>query len=650
MRAETSPNSIVRSQRTDIQALRGLAIILVLLHHARIAVVPGGFLGVDIFFVISGFLMAGLIDEALDNGTFSFASFYARRARRLLPAAYATLLVTAAVAPFLLDATEYRYFLSQLAGSFGFVVNFVLWQQTDYFGSGAELKPLLHMWSLSVEEQFYIFLPMGMLLATKRFRFAAIVALVMVSGALCIYVMRISPSATFYMLPTRAWELGLGSMTALLVRGGTVLPRPMPMVRIACAAVLIAVPLVADAGGHPGLPAAICCVATAILLVPGAMLGSGKVLAPMTWSGDRSYSLYLVHWPIFSLVNNIYIEPVPQYLNVALLLACLAWTEVQYRFVEQPYRRLVMTPKVLAVLFTVPLLCVGVSAVVGSQLSGGQRFTARTPNHGLSDQCTFKKTYDRRAACQSGPHPQILVWGDSFAMHVVPGMLASAPNGVAQATRFVCGPFVGIAPMDRYNYPLHWAKSCIAFNDSVIAALANWPDIHYVVLATSMLQYMPNGEDHDWHTLVRNGGAYQTRPREISSLSESLQLTVDKLHAMGKKVILFTPPPSTGIDTSRCIERRLESLPTVSENDQCTFSRSEYQDQRRDMLSFLGAVQQQGIVPTMSLDQRLCNSGTCLNRIDNVTIYQDRAHLSIEGSRYLGQQMDWAAIIANRAM
>ena len=323
----------LRPQRIDIQALRGLAIILVLMHHARISFVPGGFLGVDIFFVISGYLMAGIIDEALNNGSFSFAAFYARRVRRLLPAAYATLLVTAALAPLLLDASEYRYFVTQLAGSFGFFVNFVLWQQTDYFGSGAELKPLLHMWSLSVEEQFYIFLPMGMLLATRRFRLAAITALVLASAALCVHVLRISPSATFYLLPTRAWELGLGSMTALLVRRGVLQSRPLPALRIACAATLVVVPLLADAGGHPGLPAALCCLATALLLVPGAQVGSGKLLAPIAWTGDRSYSLYLVHWPVYSLVNNVYIDAVPQYLNLALLLVCLLWTEVQYRYV-----------------------------------------------------------------------------------------------------------------------------------------------------------------------------------------------------------------------------------------------------------------------------------------------------------------------------
>jgi peptidoglycan/LPS O-acetylase OafA/YrhL len=124
----------------------------VVLNHARLPYLPAGFLGVDIFFVISGYLMTGLIDEALDNGSFTFGSFYTRRARRLLPEAFATFTVTAIAAPLLLDATELRSFVAQLAGAFTFTANIVLLHQTDYFGNQAAMKPLLHVWSLSLEE------------------------------------------------------------------------------------------------------------------------------------------------------------------------------------------------------------------------------------------------------------------------------------------------------------------------------------------------------------------------------------------------------------------------------------------------------------------------------------------------------------------
>lgn len=158
--AEHRVTAPATSHRQDIQGLRAIAILLVLVHHARLPGLPGGFLGVDMFFVISGYLMAGLIDNWLNSGIFTLKDFYARRIRRLFPAAYATLTLTALAAPWLLDSVEYGNFVKQLAGSFAFVVNIVLWKQTDYFSTAAELKPLLHMWSLAVEEQFYLTFPL----------------------------------------------------------------------------------------------------------------------------------------------------------------------------------------------------------------------------------------------------------------------------------------------------------------------------------------------------------------------------------------------------------------------------------------------------------------------------------------------------------
>ena len=205
------------STRIDIQALRGLAVLLVVFYHARLGPPVAGYLGVDIFFVISGFLITGLVRKSIERGDFSFTQFYFRRAKRLLPAAYVTFLVTVLCAPVILGSEELNDLVAQVVGAVTFTANIVLWQQAGYFEGPAELKPLLHVWSLSIEEQYYFLLPASLVLIPRRFWLPAAIATAALSLALCIVGGYWKPIATFYLLPTRAWELAIGSIGALVI-------------------------------------------------------------------------------------------------------------------------------------------------------------------------------------------------------------------------------------------------------------------------------------------------------------------------------------------------------------------------------------------------------------------------------------------------
>ena len=260
-------------QRTDIQALRGIAVLLVLAHHARVPLIHGGYLGVDIFFVLSGFLITTLVAREIRAGSFSFSGFYWRRAWRLLPAAYATLAICIGVAPFLLTNHEMREFVAQVWGAVTFTANFVLWQQTGYFERAAELKLLLHVWSLSIEEQYYFVLPALLFFLRPSKWLAAAVFLTVCSLALCIFVTYESPAAAFYWLPTRAWEMGLGSVAAMLApRLNAVSFRGKQHVGLLGLLAVAALALFPLSKVHPGIDAYIACVATV-----------GLVLLPTVW-------------------------------------------------------------------------------------------------------------------------------------------------------------------------------------------------------------------------------------------------------------------------------------------------------------------------------------------------------------------------------
>ena len=237
------------------------------------------------------------------------------------------------------------------------MANIVFWRQSEYFGSGAALKPLLHMWSLSLEEQFYIVLPALLWLCPKQLRLPLVSFATLASATLCIVAIGRAPSFTFYALPTRCWELGFGAIAALLVRRGFVPPAPAKALRLACASVLAVILFRAVEAGHPGVPAFIACAATAVLVMPGLELRSPG-LRPLAWIGDRSYSLYLVHWPIFSFASHIALGPVPAWVNALLILICFGCTELQYRLVEQRFRTLVLDHRAVLVLLSIPLICV----------------------------------------------------------------------------------------------------------------------------------------------------------------------------------------------------------------------------------------------------------------------------------------------------
>ena len=203
MSLKTSPAT---KFRTDIQVLRGFAVLIVLFYHAKMGFLPAGYLGVDVFFVISGFLITHLVKSGLERGDFSFSEFYFRRAKRLLPAAYVTFFVTALLAPFFLGSIEMSDFRMQMLGAVAFIGNIVLWQQSGYFGGAAEFKPLLHVWSLAIEEQYYFILPAFLFFLPRRF-WKPVTAFVLVfSLALCLFLVQKKASATFFLLPTRAWN------------------------------------------------------------------------------------------------------------------------------------------------------------------------------------------------------------------------------------------------------------------------------------------------------------------------------------------------------------------------------------------------------------------------------------------------------------
>jgi peptidoglycan/LPS O-acetylase OafA/YrhL len=635
--------------RSDIQALRGIAVLLVIVQHARAGLVEAGYLGVDIFFVVSGFLITGLIARGIEDGSFRFGEFYFRRAKRLLPAAYVTFAVTALLAALLLDLGEWRDFCRQLAGAVTFTANFVLWRQTGYFEGAAALKPLLHVWSLSVEEQYYLLAPATMLLVPRRLWAAGAAFVFAASFALYLWLAPRDPSAAFYLLPTRAWELALGSLAALVPWGEgarRAFAKATPLGVIA----LAVLPL-----WSPGLPAMLrlplVCLGTFVVVARVPEPGSERpVVAALARIGDASYSLYLVHWPIFALLNNYAIgDPAMGRPGDAILLAAVAAAFVLgyllYRHVEQPVRRMALRPSGRLLLPTLAISIVLATVPFAAGARTGAKFEAlRRDNLGFGQSCEGGREFRPLPGCRNARAPRVMVWGDSFAMALVPGLARTSPGGVMQATKSVCAPFLGLAQVTP-EYPRDYAEGCIAFNDSVLAYLAKTPSVRVVVLSSPFYPYF----DPQRRLLLRADGALVDREPAQELALAAMRDTVARLRAAGKRVLVVAPPPSSGVDMTHCLERRAGDSALSSRKTDCRIRVADYQASKAQTLQFLARMETEADVPVLRFDPLLCDRDFCLTELDGSILYRDEGHFSNEGSlaiarrMHLGKQIDQLA-------
>jgi peptidoglycan/LPS O-acetylase OafA/YrhL len=453
-----------------VDGLRGVAVLAVLGFHAFPESVPGGFVGVDVFFVISGFLITGIIARHLERGEFSFAAFYARRVRRLFPALVLVLAATLSLGWLVLLPHEFRLLGKHILAAALFVANVAFWQESGYFDTDAEFKPLLHLWSLGIEEQFYLAWPVLLVILWKRrlLLLAVLSALVLASFTSSVSLASFAPVGNFYLPVSRFWELGVGCLLALLkerpshawLRTGVqesalriVFCNIAPAIGIALIGTAI---FVFDAHTpFPSWPALLPVLGTLLILsTPEQAWFQRRVLGSpvLVWTGLVSYALYLWHWPLLSFANIVEAGSLPNIVRWAALLLSFVLAWFTYRFVEVPVRRRKGFKINFALVTGAAVAGIAGFGVYGaSGIPGRFDLDVQALRHGpsLDDLCKARIDGDKRVNyCRttSAQRPNVVILGDSRAQAVYEGAapLIAAEYSVMLLGRGGCPPLLNV--------------------------------------------------------------------------------------------------------------------------------------------------------------------------------------------------------------
>lgn len=490
--------------RPEIDGLRAVAVLAVVLFHAGLGV-PGGFVGVDVFFVISGFLITSLILRDLHAGKFSLVHFWERRARRILPAAVVMVMAALVAGWFLLLPSDYAA-AGKSAGMHAlFASNFHFWRSTNYFAGSADEQPLLHTWSLAVEEQFYVIVPFLLLFLFRyplfRRRGPLLMLLIpvfMTSLALSVFLLPRAPAATFYLLPTRAWELLAGSIVALLPAVSLSRLWREVLCGFSLAAILAPCFLYTRETPFPGLAALPSCLGTCLFIWassnsrPGArapLTAAASLLSskPFVFIGLISYSLYLWHWPLFAFSSYWALEPLSSGYRLWLVVAGFLLAVLSWRFVETPFRtrRLGASRHAIFGWAGGGLLASAVFSLI--LIRGGgfpERFSGTVLAYGSSkDQGEVARQVElvdvledrlpRLGALAPAP-VTVLVWGDSHAGSILAAadrMARDHSESLVAAWHSGTPPVLEYAPAsDRKGWSL--GEGCPAFNQAILERLS----------------------------------------------------------------------------------------------------------------------------------------------------------------------------------
>ena len=498
------PPTAASSYRPDIDGLRAVAILSVLAFHAFPRTIPGGFVGVDVFFVISGYLIGGILLGALDSGRFSLADFYSRRIKRIFPPLIIVLAVTYVFGWNLLLADEFKQLGKDIAAGAAFVSNLVSWSEAGYFDRAAETKPLLHLWSLGIEEQFYIFWPIILYAVHRKAKWIlpALLTLAAASFAFDLYMTSADPVGAFYSPASRCWELASGTLLAQWMRGrrdagASSAGRSGMLSNLLGAAgfaIIVAACLMLDKTVRfPGAWALLPVAGALLVIYAGSAAWFNRVVLasrPALFIGLTSYAIYLWHWPLLAFLRiSVSAEPTVWARCAAIALSMLlAW--LSYVFVESPIRAPGYNKR------KVVLLCFALAIVAATgwwtYLQEGLKWRYPQIIQQLTDVNFSVRNKAREHLCFMSPdedeskfaaeclerdiRPLIFIWGDSHAGSIYPGFKSTQNDyrfGIAQYTASACPPLVNITIPER---PL-----CKRINDYVVEQVrATQPEVVFM--------------------------------------------------------------------------------------------------------------------------------------------------------------------------
>lgn len=378
---------------------------------------------------------------------------------------------------------------------------------------------------------------------------------------------------------------------------------------------------------HPRVDAVLMVASVgAILIGRDGWLPRVKIVSFVEWLGDRSYSLYLVHWPIFVFAYIVYLGKIPVISSIFLVGLSIFLAHIQFNYVEVRFKQTKTIGTVFGWkrFFAASVACLSSSIAFfawaqNSDLLDDEITTKRRLNYGLSEMCEGSiRDGIVNSECIASDSTKVVIWGDSFAMHLVPGLVKSNPN-ITQLTLSSCGPIVDLAP--RHKYTESWARICLNHNRQALDYILNNKDVTHVILASAFGQYFKNDR------FYLNG---QTESLGADEVREQFEKTIFMLKSAGKIPIIFSPPPRSGLDIGECLERSARGLPIVGAS--CDIDFKAYQKHESKILDQLKKASITTEARLFLLSDIMCNGDVCQSKIGEKFLYRDGGHLSIEGS------------------